>query len=117
MSQTIIALLYFGIYLTISIILIIFIGKILFNNGRIFLLDTFNNDIQRADAINKLLLIGFYLVNIGFILQVISSGSLPENAIELIKKLCKKEGFTLVTLGIMHFFNLYFLNNIRKKTT
>ena len=52
-------------YTILSLVLNIWVGRTLFSHGRIFIIDSFNGNIEMADAVNKLLLVGFYLLNIG----------------------------------------------------
>ena len=53
-------------YLSLAIATTVWVGRTLFKHGRIFLLDTFRGNEAFADAINSLLLMGFYLINIGY---------------------------------------------------
>jgi len=102
-------------YLALSIFLTIWVGRTLFKNGRPFLLDIFHSDTVLADSVNKLLLVGFYLINIGYAvitLQILSSIS---NSQEMIEMLSKKVGAIILILGAMHFFNLYILYKLRKR--
>ena len=55
----------YTIYTILSLALTVWVGRTLFSNGRIFIIDSFNGNIEMADAVNKLLLVGFYLLNIG----------------------------------------------------
>ena len=61
-----IASVYFS-YLAISIALTVWVARTLHKNGRIFLVDAFHGNTQLADAVNHLLVVGFYLINVGYI--------------------------------------------------
>ncbi|WP_199560894.1 hypothetical protein [Mucilaginibacter hurinus] len=52
----------YTVYLAASIALTIWVARVLFNNGRIFLVDIFHGNNALADAVNRLLIVGFYLV-------------------------------------------------------
>ena len=54
-------------YLGISVALTIWVARTLHKNGRIFLVDNFLGNESLADSVNHLLVVGFYLVNIGFV--------------------------------------------------
>ena len=56
------------VYLVIAVPLTIWVAKTLHKNGRVFLIKSMNNDEAIADSVNHLLVVGFYLVNIGFVL-------------------------------------------------
>ncbi len=103
------------IYIVVTLLLTIWVGRALFTNGRVFLMEIFNQDVQLVDSINKLLLIGFYLINFGYVLWnlIISQPvrSLPES----IEMLSVKIGLIIIVLGLMHFFNLFTLFRFRSK--
>ena len=61
-----IAISYFS-YLAISIALTVWVAKTLHKNGRIFLVEAFHGNEELADSVNHLLVVGFYLVNAGYI--------------------------------------------------
>ena len=66
-------------YLALSIPLTIWVARTLHKNGRIFLVDAFHGNEPLADSINHLLVVGFYLVNIGFVSLALKYGDKPEN--------------------------------------
>lgn len=106
--------LYFG-YLIISILMTIWVARTLFYNGRIFLVKMFNGEEKLADSINHLLIVGFYLINIGYISLSLSTEQKPLDLAEFIELLTKKVGIVLLILGVMHFFNLFLFAKFRKK--
>lgn len=64
---------------------------------------------------NHLLVVGFYLINIGFILLFLSRGEKPTNLIQGIEYSATKLGVVMLVLGGMHFFNMYNFDKMRKK--
>jgi hypothetical protein len=102
-------------YLALSLAVTIWVAQTLRRDGRSFLIDAFHGNHDLADSVNHLLVVGFYLINVGYItLALRTSDSVPtvRSAIELG---CDKLGFVLIVLGIMHFFNLYVFNRLRKR--
>src|SRR6478736_5993138 len=95
------------IYLGISVAMTIWVARTLHKNGRIFLVDSFLGNQPLADSVNHLLVVGFYLVNIGFVTLALKYGDKATNAQTAIETLSSKVGLVLVVLGFMHFFNLY----------
>src|SRR5678809_71887 len=67
------------IYLTISITLTVWVARTLHKNGRIFLVDSFLGNEQLADSVNHLLVVGFYLINIGYVSLALKYGEKPGN--------------------------------------
>ena len=102
-------------YLAVSLAVTIWVAQTLRHNGRSFLIDAFQGNLELADSVNHLLVVGFYLINIGYVtLALRTADSVPtvRSAIELV---CDKLGVVLLVLGVMHFFNLYVFNRLRKR--
>lgn len=102
-------------YLVVSVSLTIWVARTLHKNGRIFLVDTFLGNEKLADSVNHLLVVGFYLINIGFVTLALKYGDKPSNLTGAIEFLSTKVGLVLVVLGVMHFFNLYVFTKMRKR--
>ena len=101
------------IYLILSIAITIWVGNTLHRSGRHFLIEMFRGNEAIADSVNHLLLVGFYLVNIGFVSLALSLGRKPTDAISAIEYLSTKLGFIILLLGFMHFFNIKTLSTFR----
>ena len=102
-------------YLTISILLTIWVAKTLHKNGRIFLVDSFLGNEALADSINHLLLVGFYLINFGYVALALKYGDKPADLQGVFEALSTKLGIVLLVLGAMHFFNLYVFSRMRRR--
>jgi hypothetical protein len=102
------------LYITISITLTVWVAKTLHKNGRLFLIDRLNGNQELADSLNHLLVVGFYLINIGYISLALKTHDSIENFQQIIEVLSGKIGFVLVVLGIIHFTNLLILTRTRK---
>lgn len=102
-------------YTIASIGMTIWVARTLHKNGRIFLLDAFNGKDEMADSVNHLLVVGFYLINLGFILLFLRFGTPPETLVDGIEYIATKLGVVLLVLGGMHFFNMFNFNRMRKK--
>lgn len=100
-------------YIAISIILIFWVGRTLFTHGRIFLVEIFETT-EIADAINKLLLVGFYLINMGYMVYNLKIRSTVVDLRECIEMLSVKMGIIILVLGAMHFFNIFVLFRLKK---
>ncbi len=93
-------------YLVIAIGMTAWVARTLSKNGEVFLIDCFGHDEKLARSTNHLLVVGFYLVNIGFILLTISLGSEPTTWPEAIRFVATKVGLAVLVLGFWHFFNM-----------
>jgi hypothetical protein len=93
-------------YLIVSIGLTVWVAQTLSKNGLVFLVECFGHDRTLAESTNHLLVVGFYLVNLGWILLTLRFGASPETAADMIRFLSTKIGIVVVALGLMHFFNM-----------
>jgi len=91
-------------YLLISIGLTIWVARTLSRNGEIFLVRCFGQDEALARSTNHLLVVGFYLVNLGFISFRLDRW--PDDPNDLIPAVGSRIGITLLVLGLMHFLNM-----------
>jgi hypothetical protein len=102
-------------YLTISIGLTVWVARTLMKNGRVFLIDSFVGNEALADSVNHLLVVGFYLINAGYVMLALKYGTRPGDLPEAIESLSTKVGLVLLVLGGMHFFNLYVFSRLRRR--
>jgi len=105
------------VYLGISVALTIWVARTLHKNGRIFLVDSFLGNEPLADSVNHLLVVGFYLMNIGFVSLALKYGDKATDAQTALEILSSKVGLVLVVLALMHFFNLYVFSKLRRRAT
>ena len=103
------------VYLAVSLAVTIWVARSLHRNGRIFLLEAFHGNTEMADSVNHLLVVGFYLINAGYVTLALATTetlSTPRQAIELV---CNKIGLVLLVLGLLHFLTLYVINRLRRR--
>lgn len=96
----------YALYLAITIGITIKVAHTLSSNGEIFLIQCFGHNRELARSTNHLLVVGFYLVNTGFITLTLSIGAEPTTLPETIRFLSAKVGLAVLVLGGMHFFNM-----------
>lgn len=103
----------YSIYLAVSIGLTIWVARTLFKNGRVFLVDVFHGNEALADSVNHLLVVGFYLINLGYVslqMKIDEDILTPRASMEA---LAGKIGLVLLVLGGMHFMNLFIFSRVR----
>ena len=105
------------LYLAISLALTVWVARTLFRNGRVFLVDVFGGDEPLADSVNRLLVVGFYLINLGYVTLALRLGYDVHGARGSIEALSQKVGQVLLVLGGMHFFNLFVFSRIRRRSS
>jgi hypothetical protein len=104
------------VYLAISIGLTIWVARTLHKNGRVFLVDVFHGNEALADSVNHLLVVGFYLINFGYVSMALKLGYVVATTEQAIEALSVKIGMVLIVLGGMHFFNLFIFSRMRRRT-
>jgi hypothetical protein len=104
-------------YLAISVALTIWVARTLHKHGRIFLVEAFGGNEKLADSVNHLLVVGFYLINVGYISLMVRHGGRPQALSGVLEELGTRVGGVLLVLGAMHFMNLYVFSRIRRRAT
>ncbi|WP_436794474.1 hypothetical protein [Actinospongicola halichondriae] len=107
-----------GVYLVYSAVavgLVVWLARTLFNNGAVFLEDVFD-DARLAAAVNRLLVTGFYMANLGYAAVLLRADEV-DGAVEALEVLANKLGVLLLTLAAVHFANLYVFYRVRRRAT
>ncbi len=103
------------LYLVITIFLTIWVAHTLFRNGKLFLIDIFHGNKDLAQAVNNLLLVGFYLVNLGYAIFTLRIFDTVTTSREVVEILSMKVGAIILILGCMHFANMIIFYKLRKR--
>lgn len=104
----------YAVYASVSVVLTIWLARTLGQNGRVFLLDVFPDNTAMADAVNQLLVVGFYLVNFGYACLLLRGGA-ASNITGAVETLASKLGYLLLSLAVMHFANMYVFHRLRRR--
>lgn len=102
-------------YLAVAVPLTMWVAHVLSTNGTIFLADVFEGRHDLAGAVNRLLVVGFYLLNVGFVLLFLRVGDPVPDARAMLESLSVKLGVVLLVLGAVHFTNVLVFNSIRRR--
>lgn len=103
-------------YLLISLAVTVWVAHTLHKNGRVFLVDAFHGNEALADSVNHLLVVGFYLINLGYVALYLKAGEKLDSLRQAIEIVSGKIGIVLLLLGVMHFFNLFVFSRLRKRS-
>jgi hypothetical protein len=103
------------IYLGITVPLTLWVARALHRYGEAFLNDVFGGDVSLAHAVNQLLVIGFYLLNFGYVALFMTSHATVGSARRLLEVLSMKVGAVAIVVGILHFANLWAFNAFRRR--
>ena len=103
------------IYLSLTSIIIIKVGKLCYDNGNIFVSQLIPNHEELCHQINKTLLIGYYLLNLGYCAMTIISWEKIQTNNQLIEIIATKSAIIILTIGFMHYINIFLLTKYIKK--
>jgi Na+/melibiose symporter-like transporter len=105
----------YALYIILAVFMTIWVARNLQAAGQVFLVDCFRGNAALADSVNRLLVVGFYLINIGFISLYLKTRAQIDDEQAIFEVLSEKMGVVLLTLGGMHFFNLFLFSRIRRR--
>lgn len=95
----------FIIYLVITGYIAIYVGQVLYRNGRHFILRMLGED-HLTDSVNRILLAGYYLVNLGYVSIMLTIRQPADTLADLVQSLSTAVGRIILTLGVMHYLNI-----------
>ncbi|KQV75003.1 hypothetical protein ASC61_08335 [Aeromicrobium sp. Root344] len=103
-------------YLLIAVPITVWVASTLSRNGRVFLTDVFESSPELADAVNQLLVVGFYLLNLGFVILYVRGGGEVADLTELFEALSVKIGVVMLVLGVVHVVNVMVFSSMRRRS-
>ncbi len=105
----------YAVYVLVSVALTIWVGRTLSRHGEVFLVDVFAGEPALAHAVNRLLVVGFYLLNLGYVAFALRIGGDVPDARVAIESLSTKIGGVLLVLGVVHLGNVFALSRVRRR--
>src|SRR5262249_10576263 len=103
------------LYLAIAVPLTIYVARTLFRNGKVFLHDVFDSNDRLAEAVNQLLVVGFYLLNLGYVALLMRNDAPIHNGEEGLEQLATRLGIVALLLGVVHLANVWVFNRYRRR--
>ena len=97
------------IYGCITVFIIIYVGKMFHQNGRIFILQLFQGKESLTDTTNNILLLAYYLFNIGYSVIQFSFWESIRNLVEMISSVSLKTGILVFILALTHYVNIFII--------
>ncbi len=101
-------------YAAVSIGLIVWLARTLFKNGAVFLEGVFEDNPRMAEAVNHLLVVGFYMLNLGYASLLLRADGAPD-PVSAVEVLVQKLGVLMLSLALLHFANMYVFHRIRRR--
>jgi hypothetical protein len=100
---------YYVLYGIACAALVAGLARILHWAGDVFLKDAFRERPDQAQAVARLLDIGFYLVSVGYVSTTYRSWVYFTRPVDVADVLATKLGILLLLLGFLHVFNILVL--------
>jgi len=105
----------YALFLTLVIFIIIVVGKICYKNGNVFVAALLPGHEDVCIRINKLLLMGYYLLNIGYTTMTLISWQTINNLPQLVELITYRSAIMICLLAVMHYFNIFMITKYVQK--
>ena len=105
------------VYLAIAVPLVVLVARTLHRHGALFLREVFDGNDQLASAVNHLLVVGFYLLNLGYVALFLRTDDEVRGGEEVLELLSRKIGVVAIVLGVVHLANVWVFNRLRRNAT
>ena len=103
------------VYSCITIYIIYWVGKLFHSNGRIFILRLFYQNESLTDTTNNILLLAYYLFNIGYVVIQFSYWETVTDLESMIASIALKAGLLIMILAVTHYVNMLLIYFLSKK--
>lgn len=103
------------IYLSITTFIILRVGKICYNNGNIYVADLIPNHADICQKINQVLLLAYYLLNIGYCAMTLISWQKIISSTQVIETICTKTAVIIFIISILHYLNILIITKYVEK--
>ena len=107
----------YAVYGCITAFIIYYVGKLFHQNGRVFILRLFNGNEPLTDTTNNILLLAYYLFNLGYAIAQLSFWERVQAIDSVISSVCSKTGLLVLILAVTHYFNMLLIYLLSKKNT
>ncbi|WP_396194803.1 hypothetical protein [Flavobacterium sp.] len=105
----------YAIYLLITIFIIVKVGRICYQNGNIYVAQLIPDHMDLCHKINQVLLLGYYLLNIGYCAMTLISWEKIITFNQLIEVIAFKSAIIIGTIAFMHYGNIFVLTKYIQK--
>jgi len=102
------------IYLALAVPLVVYVARTLSRHGAIFLREVFHGNDALAAAVNHLLVVGFYLLNLGYVSLFLRTDRTINSGEEVLELVSRKVGIVAIVLGVVHLANVWIFNTLRR---
>jgi hypothetical protein len=101
-------------FLVLIIFIIVYVGRYFYTNGRVFIVHLFNGNVALSDQVNKLLLIAYYLFNIGYAFIRLEHWPKITSLEMMTSSVASEVGVLIFILSVTHYFNMAVIYKLSK---
>lgn len=105
------------VFLAVMIFIIVFVGRYFYTNGRIFIITLLQGHVALADSINRLLLSGYYLLNIGYAFLKLKQWPKIHTPEAWLSSLSVNVGLLVLILACIHYLNMLAIYYLSKSNS
>ncbi|NMH29630.1 hypothetical protein [Flavobacterium silvaticum] len=99
------------LYLVITAFIILWVGHICYKNGNVFVAQLIPGHEDLCIRVNKILLAGYYLLNIGYCLITLVQWDTLQTLPDLIETVALKSAMIISIISILHYINIYVITH------
>jgi hypothetical protein len=107
----------YTIFIALMAFIIVYVGKYFYTNGRIFIISLLHNNVSLADYINRLLLAGYYLLNIGYAFIKLKQWQKINTLSVWFSSLAENMGTLILILAFLHYLNMLVIYYLSKSNS
>lgn len=105
----------YALFLAITIYIIVVVGQLCYRNGNIYVLSLVPGHEDLCTRINKILLTGYYLVNLGYTATTLANWEDINTLTGFAEILANRTGFIIILLAMLHYTNLFIITRYINK--
>ena len=103
------------IFLTVIIFIIIVVGRLCYRNGNVYVSALLPGHENLCYRVNKMLLLGYYLLNIGYAAMTIVNWETVTSLPQLIELIAFRLALIIGILSVLHYTNIFLLTKYVQK--
>ncbi len=103
------------IYLLITTYIIVVVGRICYRNGNVFVAQLIPNHIDLCQKVNQVLLMAYYLLNIGYCAMTLIQWKTIETIPEIVETIASKTAIIVLMISVLHYINIFIITKYIQK--
>ena len=105
------------VFIALVSFIIIYVGRYFYTNGRVFIVSLLHDNVPLADNINRLLLVGYYLVNIGYAFIKLKQWTKIDAVATWFSSLATNMATLILILALLHYMNMLIIYSLSKSNS